>query len=330
MPVPLSVSSAALCFLELHPNPNISDLASDGRHICNATLYVMFTVALFAWGLFVNEKQAWRWDGGTAVFGAATLSLALFSSTLYFLDVVKESGYMWLSGLLWTIVVWQSFFGWWWWAGAGGGSALGSLNGKPSLGEMLRQADTRELRKKEKFDKRLRSKLSWRGAFTKINAPAATVPTLERPTHPADTVPPGTPHAATVPAAQSRLLRTVFEWFNVLRNAHRAAAREQNAERAGRIQEMERGANIPLSRLGVQLGDERCDGDGWRDQDRDTEDEEPCGQGSTPQEGDVHHEGGIPESSAETEVVAPNQKSQTLWWWGPLQRWRLRDATSYD
>ncbi len=63
--------------LPISNNANVSLRSTDVRNVCNATLSLLFTLALFIWGLLVNRKQAWRTDGGTAAFGCAALSLAV-------------------------------------------------------------------------------------------------------------------------------------------------------------------------------------------------------------------------------------------------------------
>ena len=91
------------------------------QNICNATLSLLFTAALFIWGFLVNRKQAWRTDGGTAAFGAGALFLTLMSSALNFLYIPSKDKYVWLPGLMWAVILWQNFLGWWWWVGGGMG-----------------------------------------------------------------------------------------------------------------------------------------------------------------------------------------------------------------
>jgi hypothetical protein len=42
--------------LEFHPNKHVVSVADTGQHVCNAALYLLFTIALFMWGLFVNKQ----------------------------------------------------------------------------------------------------------------------------------------------------------------------------------------------------------------------------------------------------------------------------------
>ena len=106
--------------LPIHQSQTIVDIASTIRNTCNAALSLLFTSALFLYGLLVNRTQAWRTDGGTAVFGSAALALALISTALNFLYIPTKDRYLWLPSLIWAVVLWQSFLGWWWWVGASG------------------------------------------------------------------------------------------------------------------------------------------------------------------------------------------------------------------
>ncbi|KAF9264607.1 hypothetical protein L218DRAFT_1076507 [Marasmius fiardii PR-910] len=119
---PLAIVSATMQLIPISASSHTIEIASAVRNVCNATLSLLFTAALFIWGLLVNRIQAWRTDGGTAVFGAAALTLAIASTALNFLYVPREEEYVWLPGLMWAVVLWQSFLGWWWWVGAGSGA----------------------------------------------------------------------------------------------------------------------------------------------------------------------------------------------------------------
>lgn len=82
------------------------DLGQSIRDICNSTLTLLFTASLFIWGFALNRKNAWRTDGGTAIFGAGALSLALISSAVNFVQITQE-GLEWLPGLAWALILWQ-------------------------------------------------------------------------------------------------------------------------------------------------------------------------------------------------------------------------------
>ncbi|KAF8627637.1 hypothetical protein AX15_004331 [Amanita polypyramis BW_CC] len=155
--VPLALVAAVMQLIPIQgidPHNKTILVASALQNICNATLSLLFTVALFIWGLLVNRRQAWRTDGGTAVFGTAALSLAVISTALNFVYVDREAEYVWMPGLLWAVVLWQSFLGWWWWIGAGSGSGLLSTSDASELEERLRRQEKRENRRREAKESR--------------------------------------------------------------------------------------------------------------------------------------------------------------------------------
>ncbi|KAG8932783.1 hypothetical protein FRC02_000552 [Tulasnella sp. 418] len=117
---PLAIASSGMEFAAMLSSDKARDLGQAIRDVCNSTLTLLFTLALFIWGFGLNRKQAWRTDGGTAVFGAGALSLAVISTVINFVQISEEE-LEWLPGLLWAVVLWQSFLGWWWWVGSGMG-----------------------------------------------------------------------------------------------------------------------------------------------------------------------------------------------------------------
>jgi len=151
--------------LPISGSTSVNNIASAVRNVCNAALSLLFTLALFIWGLLVNRKKAWRTDGGTAVFGCASLSLAVVSTALNFLYVHKEEEFVWLPGLMWAVVLWQSFLGWWWWVGAGSSGNYSIEDEK--MEEKLRREAKREARKKEARERRKETKVKaqkvWKG-----------------------------------------------------------------------------------------------------------------------------------------------------------------------
>ena len=152
--------------LPISSSAHVADIAGAVRNVCNATLSLLFTAALFIWGLLVNRNRAWRTDGGTAVFGVAALTLALVSTALNFLYVHREQEYVWLPSLMWAVVLWQSFLGWWWWVGAGSGG--GYADGEEGE-EKMRKEDKKKSRRQQRNQQETKVHRVWKGvagAFT--------------------------------------------------------------------------------------------------------------------------------------------------------------------
>ncbi|WVW85403.1 hypothetical protein I302_107441 [Kwoniella bestiolae CBS 10118] len=117
---PLAIASSALVFSALSPHQTVLDISDAIRNVFNSTLLLIFTISLVIWGFFVNRRRAWRFDGGTAVFGFGSLLLAAISTSFNFV-AVAEDGIDWLQHLLFAAVLWQIWLGWWWWVGSGMG-----------------------------------------------------------------------------------------------------------------------------------------------------------------------------------------------------------------
>lgn len=117
---PLALAASGLTFTSLSSSRNTIDLGDAIRNVFDGTLLLIFSVSLVIWGLLVNRKRAWRFDGGTAAFGAGATILAIVSTAINFVEV-KEDTINWLQNLLWAIVLWQSWLGFWWWVGSGMG-----------------------------------------------------------------------------------------------------------------------------------------------------------------------------------------------------------------
>jgi hypothetical protein len=115
---PLAIASGLLEFTALLNQDSSQDLGDAFRNVCNSTLTLLYTSALLIWGLLLNRNRAWRTDGGTALFGVLAVSLALVGTAVNYLEV-KEDRAKWLEGIVWCILVWQSWVGFWWWVGAG-------------------------------------------------------------------------------------------------------------------------------------------------------------------------------------------------------------------
>jgi hypothetical protein len=147
--VPLSLASAVTQLLLINENVNTVTLAAV-RNVCNATLSLLFTASLLLWGLVVNRKHAWRTDGGTFAFGAGACGLALISTALNFLYIPSMEEYLWMPGLIWCVILWQSFFGWWWWAGTG-------VN-VDELDDTLRRQEKKRRKRNERKERRREQK----------------------------------------------------------------------------------------------------------------------------------------------------------------------------
>ena len=171
------------------------------RNVCNATLSLLFTSSLFIWGLLVNRNQAWRTDGGTAIFGGAALSLALVSTALNFLYVHKENEFVWLPGLMWAVVLWQSFLGWWWWVGAGSGSGFATEdeNRTEKLRREAKRASRRREAREKREEKKVKAQKAWQGV-TAVFAPNTTHASLSQMR---SRIPFGTPHISNAIQASS-------------------------------------------------------------------------------------------------------------------------------
>lgn len=376
------------------------------RNICNATLSLLFTTALFIWGFLVNRRQAWRTDGGTAIFGCGALSLAVISTALNFLYVDRAEDYVWLPGLLWAIILWQSFLGWWWWAGAGSGSGLLSISETYHLEERLRRQEKREMRRRETKERHRAAKKRAKevikdmaGVFGRpgnsddsdsVSTAVAGLSTTAVDTFGSSNTPSDRPRrrrhnkssadenvdmetefsdaeseaqdAAAISSShrtgfQQILPEFVFRWYASLRHAHLEAARDQEVERARRIRGL--GRRHPIRKGGWGLGSfglrrarewssEREDHEGARKARQDrwtpslkrTSSEETLTLRTMTADGEPQnswgfskeHHTGRRSSDRPTPgppTIPPPTHSRSIWWWGPLRRWRLQDTTVY-
>ncbi|KAG6886328.1 hypothetical protein C0993_006738 [Termitomyces sp. T159_Od127] len=355
---PLAIVAAVMQLLPMNDNDRVINIASAVRNVCNATLSLLFTAALVIWGLFVNRKNAWRTDGGTAAFGAAALALALVSTALNFLYVPREEEYVWLPALIWAVILWQSFLGWWWWVGAG--SASGLLIGEDGILQKLEKEAKRELRRKEAKERRRESKKraqkAWKGVAG-VFIPYATgthgrasitcrtqsqrIDMSSRRSMDLNSDSPSNQAAPSISSSssmesQSTLPRflpaRLHRWYTSLRHAHLLAARQQAVERVERIREMERNGKDAASN-GWGLGSFA-----WRiHRNQDVR--------IRPQEFEMygpsselsHHEPGTRSYGQDSQAThstrpppsPPAPRQPSMWWWGPLARWRLQDTTSY-
>lgn len=263
--------------LPINGSSNVNIFASAVRNVCNATLSLLFTIALFIWGLLVNRKQAWRTDGGTAAFGCAALALALVGTALNFLYVPREDQYVWLPGLMWAIILWQSFLGWWWWVGAGSGSGM---HNEEEMEEKMRKQAKRDSRRKEaerrRKETKTRAKNVWRGvagAFSNRDgqdnddesssmrrslsgsggSPPSSSSNPRSRAHRTHTSAYSVTTGTSGTTGAQRFPAFVHRWYASLRKAHVAAARQQAVEHEERIRQLERNrtSNPVRSRWGL-------------------------------------------------------------------------------
>ncbi|KAK7060612.1 hypothetical protein VNI00_001378 [Paramarasmius palmivorus] len=253
---PLAILAAIMQLVPISSSAQVNDVASAIRNVCNATLSLLFTAALFIWGLLVNRKQAWRTDGGTAVFGAAALALAVASTALSFLDIPREEEVFW-----------------------GGGGGLVARRVVPGLQGTNQQEKTpprrlsEEAKKSQGEGKRGERKddgnrvkavapenlfpvdggvcFSSRGgdgdeieevprARTRRRRRETSSPTARRSRSPHTEVSSPSNATSTTDTTSSFLPSVIYHWFANLRQAHLTAARIQAAERRERILELER------------------------------------------------------------------------------------------
>ncbi|EKM81166.1 hypothetical protein AGABI1DRAFT_112856 [Agaricus bisporus var. burnettii JB137-S8] len=409
---PMAIVAAVMQLLPINPDEDVAHVASAVRNVCNATLSLLFTIALFIWGILINRKQAWRTDGGTAVFGCAALSLALTSTALNFIYVHRgEQRIAWLQSLMWAVVLWQSFLGWWWWVGAGSGIGLG---GDDDLEEKLRREAKRENRRREAKERRQetkkRAKKVWRevtGAFgreataiepvsgqssqTRRRPPRRTSSGDSPPVSPSRTTS-ASSTTGTDPPLVPHVIRRIYA---SVRRAHLIAAQKQTAERVERIREIQRSGISDTSRTTWGVGNlirtvapmdqdrvrrypdtdwegdndrseyEMYDATEWRrnrrSRSRETNEDGDVVDHPTSEEEEVRRSRSISRRSGRrredesqyrdededresvhsrtktsrattppSSVIDSDTKPQSLWWWGPLRRWRLRDSTAYS
>jgi len=324
---PLAIVAAIMQLIPISGSIGVVSVALAVRNVCNATLSLLFTTALLIWGLLVKRKDAWRTDDGTAAFGCGALALALVSTALNFLYVPREEEYLWLPGLMWAVVLWQSFLGWWWWVGSGSEPSLE----KDELARMARRA-RRMAQKKEAKERRNETKARAKtvlrgvaGALGSRQRPASAEP--PRSSSPSPSSPPPSPTVPTAPgssvstaslstAATVSPLPQFFpafmhHWYSSIRHEHVVAVQQQAVERVERIRELERTDAV---RSGWGLGSFA-----WKIDRRKREENED--------EYEMHPS----ETRTVTSTVPPAAvaRPQGAWLWGPLGQWRLRDSTVY-
>ncbi|KAK4693077.1 hypothetical protein P7C70_g9001, partial [Phenoliferia sp. Uapishka_3] len=110
---PLALMSSFLTFTALSSVGAVQDLGDAIRNTANSTLTLLYTLAIFIWGLTLNRSRAWRTDGGTAAFGIIALILGVTGTAVNFVEV-KEDRMRWLPDIISCVLVWQSWMGFWW------------------------------------------------------------------------------------------------------------------------------------------------------------------------------------------------------------------------
>ena len=323
------------------------DIIDAARNICNLTLSLLFTLSLLIWGFLVNRNSAWRTDGGTGAFGAGALSLALVSTGLNFLNVFVSPRFEWLPPLLWAVVLWQSFLGWWWWVGSASGIAGREFDMERRGKKEQKRAKRNRRQMGSKEDSSMGSTLGgttarldrWKssvGVTLARRRPSAN--TLVPPSQstlqadsieltsitsiasaPGDTQSPDAGSSILTsrsPSYSTQLFFAAQRAWRSLRQAHVRATRVQAIEHQIQIQmQLENGNG--LGRFPGGTGGERQLSAMRTDDAEGVSDE-----GSPSESGRNTHA-----RNQRDDKVIPSPSS--MWWWGPVKRWRLRDSTTY-
>lgn len=123
---PLAFCSCALSFSPLLKSQREQDIFDSGAAVCNSALTLLYTCALFFWGLYIARKRAWGQadaSGSTAVFGGCALGMAILGTVLAFVGISRSAQSVgndgWLDRVTWMVLLWQTWFSVWWWIGAG-------------------------------------------------------------------------------------------------------------------------------------------------------------------------------------------------------------------
>lgn len=336
-PGPLAIVSATMQLLPLMYGSTVASLAADTRNVCNAALSLLFTAFLLIWGFFINRRQAWRTDGGTAVFGAGAIILAIISTVLNFLYIPRQDQYTWMPKLMWAVTLWQSFLGWWWWVGAG----MGVREVEELLLRENKRQQKRLLRAQRRREQREKAKSVWKGvtgAFKPNTKPdASPLGPSRAPSQDGSNVP-----TVTDVASWMHPVQMAQRWFASLRHAHLTAAHIQAAERAERFhqvyqREEERNTDREYRQpvVGWGLGSfgireaERGRREEIEMEARIPHDEEEEEWKDVPLAQDALLEGQLRYRGADPLPPVEESAGSSLWWWGPLRRWRLKDSTTY-
>nr|VWO95510.1 Putative heme-binding peroxidase (EC [Ganoderma boninense] len=397
---PLAIVASIMHVMRMHDDEKVVNVAFAVQNICNATLSLLFTSAIFLWGCVVNRRAAWRTDGGTAAFGVGALMLAIVSTALTFLYIQRRDQYAWMPNLMWSVVLWQSFVGWWWWVGAGMG--VGELE------ELLRREEKRQEKRRAKMTRRKvrkeRAQTFWNDV-THVFRNGGTRNTDEpAPPQRAEGEVEGSSSSESVVSggesererrrgrrgseetvvedsarsvvsrqtdastrsgttgylphflSQYRAGRYVYGLYLGLRHAHLTAAREQAVERVERITQAygpdaEEGTppvfGWGLGSFGVRRQERRRTGQAEMEMDEfeseddggpkpwQHEDAPPIETGRGGGEGEDQGSRrrvtrkAIKEKRTARGLDNDSHRPSSMWWWGPLRRWRLQDSTDY-
>ncbi|KAI0260693.1 hypothetical protein BC834DRAFT_831412 [Gloeopeniophorella convolvens] len=365
---PLAIVAATMQLAPLHSSTSLASGASAVRNVCNATLSILFTLSLAVWGLAVNRKQAWRTDGGTAAFGIGALLLALASTALTIAYIPSRDQFEWVPMLTGAVVLWQSFLGWWWWVGAGMGVGEVE-EWLRRAEKRRRRRSAREQRRREQKEKLREAwhAISGRGSGDKRQPAANDAPRAPRRSSDNDSVPASSETITSSTTGSSKPSDagggigawSLWPWslgraaYRLVRNAHVSAARRRAVERAEHIREV----------FGVEGSGHPADApanSGWglgafgvRERQREAAEaalemesfeglvQRNRGDGSG---GDADGGGGEMEGNDEgrrgnrddghdrqrkPSPPRPQARALSMWWWGPLRRWRLQDTTEY-
>ncbi|KAG8830074.1 hypothetical protein FRC17_005495 [Serendipita sp. 399] len=357
---PLVLMASIASLLPLSEAGSTRAIAESIKNICNSTLAILFSIALCVWGSFINRKEAWRTDGGTAIFGAGAVTLSLFSMGIARVPPV------WIPPLTWTVVLWQSFLGWWWYVGSAA-PELPSRNRKRKRakashkshrGRVEEDEQARLMRVRTKLglkDSRVRRRTrneetteDEQGSGTR-RAEEQRESSVERETSPS------AKETTQISPMLARLPAPLYRWLLVLRQEHLNAREQQaaaNEQRQFAMYGNDRARGVMGNGWGLgsfalrAAADQRAMEGGEADErDRNTR-----AGGRLSDEGDASLEmqgmgerddqprrniWGDEEPRRATEPERPPIDRElgtpkSSWsWMGPFRRWRLRDMTSY-
>ncbi|KAG8765436.1 hypothetical protein FRC16_008044, partial [Serendipita sp. 398] len=237
---PLVLIASISSLLPLAESASTKAIAESIKNICNSALAILFSIALCVWGFLINQKEAWRTDGGTAIFGAGAVTLSLFSMGVNLYQIARVPP-IWLPPLTWTVVLWQSFLGWWWYVG----SAAPEL---PSRNRKRKRAKARNRSQRGKLQEddharlmRVRTKLGLKdsGASRRVRHDDATEDEQGVEEHQRESS--GEPEASSssspnqrrtpkISPIMARLPAPLYRWLLVLRQEHLNAREQQAAE----------------------------------------------------------------------------------------------------